>query len=127
MSGAVGEGLWLARFLRYCGKRELIVYSRGLSCLRSFVSQIALSVEIAPDCVGLELDASKLKQVLYSHLSNAIKFTDDGGRVVVRARLEDERRFRLEVVDTGSSTFYAVLPRVTPAFVFGATSHEKST
>ena len=44
---------------------------------------------------------AKLKQVLYNYLSNALKFTPDGGRIIVRAVADDESQFRIEVVDTG--------------------------
>ena len=46
-------------------------------------------------------DAPRLKQVIYNYLSNAIKFTPDGGQIQVRARLEGSRAFRIEVEDTG--------------------------
>jgi len=63
--------------------------------------QIAIKTEI--DCAVDEvfLDAAKLKQVLYNYLSNALKFTPDGGRIIVRAVADDESQFRIEVVDTG--------------------------
>ena len=63
--------------------------------------QIAIKTEI--DCAVDEvfLDAAKLKQVLYNYLSNALKFTPDGGRIIVRAVADDESQFRIEVEDTG--------------------------
>jgi signal transduction histidine kinase/CheY-like chemotaxis protein len=70
---------------------------RGLSAHR----RIQLAVEIDPALDEVVLDPGKLKQVLYNYLSNALKFTPEGGRVTVRARLEPGGRFRLEVADTG--------------------------
>jgi PAS domain S-box-containing protein len=63
--------------------------------------QIKLEVDVADDCVGLELDAAKLKQLLYNYVSNALKFTGESGRVRISARLEDEDHFRISVHDTG--------------------------
>jgi PAS domain S-box-containing protein len=63
--------------------------------------RIAIEVNIERDCVGLELDPAKLKQVLYNYVSNALKFTEDGGRVTISARLEGSESFRLEVTDSG--------------------------
>jgi len=52
--------------------------------------------------VSLEatLDPSRFKQVLYNYLSNAVKFTPDGGSVAVRIAAADGG-FRLEVEDNG--------------------------
>jgi protein-histidine pros-kinase len=63
--------------------------------------QITMTVSVSNDCCGLALDASKLKQVLYNYLSNALKFTDDGGRVEILARSEDASHFRIDVSDSG--------------------------
>ncbi len=46
-------------------------------------------------------DPSRFKQILYNYLSNAVKFTGEGGQVMVRASAEGEDMFRLEVEDTG--------------------------
>jgi signal transduction histidine kinase/CheY-like chemotaxis protein len=70
---------------------------RGLTAKK----RIRLAVEIDPGLQEVVLDPGKLKQVLYNYLSNALKFTPDGGRVTVRARLEPPGHFRLEVADTG--------------------------
>lgn len=64
----------------------------------------AKRIELAADCEplpGLCLDPLRLKQVLLNFLSNAVKFTPEGGRVAVHARALDELRWRLEVHDTG--------------------------
>jgi PAS domain S-box-containing protein len=46
-------------------------------------------------------DPSRFKQILYNYLSNAVKFTSEGGQVMVRVLAEGEDMFRLEVEDTG--------------------------
>jgi PAS domain S-box-containing protein len=63
--------------------------------------RIRLTVEIDPAVNDIVLDPGKLKQVLYNFLSNAIKFTPEGGAVTIRAAPEGHDRFRLEVRDTG--------------------------
>jgi PAS domain S-box-containing protein len=72
---------------------------------------IELSVEVAPNMIA-ELDRAKLKQVLYNYLSNAIKFTPEGGCVAVRLLPESEERFRIEVEDTGIGISAADLPNL---------------
>ncbi len=62
---------------------------------------IVLTTETDPRLPAVELDPIRLKQVLYNFLSNAIKFTNAGGRVIIRARPEGGAHFRIEVEDTG--------------------------
>jgi PAS domain S-box-containing protein len=71
--------------------------------LRTMASRknIVVAIEIDPSLDDIVADASKLKQVLYNYLSNALKFTPDGGHVTVRAMPEGTERYRLEVEDTG--------------------------
>ena len=60
---------------------------------------IAFSVD-APDSVPADLDAEKIDRVLLNLLSNAFKFTPDGG--AIRCRLAvDGRTARLAVEDSG--------------------------
>ena len=63
--------------------------------------RIVITAEIEPGLGEVLLDPGKLKQVLYNYLSNALKFTPEGGQVAVRARVEGPEHFRLEVEDTG--------------------------
>jgi signal transduction histidine kinase len=48
----------------------------------------------------LRQDPNKVKQIIYNFLSNAIKFTPEGGRVVISSRQEG-RNLVLDVTDTG--------------------------
>ena len=67
---------------------------------------------IAPDLRELHLDAARLRQVLLNYVSNAIKFTETGGRIEVRAMGEGPHRWRLEVQDSGIGIQPADLPRL---------------
>jgi signal transduction histidine kinase len=93
------------------GKMEFIPERIDLSQMVNEVMQtvrtmanakhIQLDAEIDPSLMNLWLDPSKLRQVLYNYLSNALKFTDDFGRVTLRVSPEGRDRFRVEVEDTG--------------------------
>jgi PAS domain S-box-containing protein len=76
---------------------EAMAIIGGLAARR----KIALRVELDQALGRVYLDPMRLKQVLYNYLSNAVKFTPQGGRVVLRARAEAGNRFRIEVEDTG--------------------------
>jgi PAS domain S-box-containing protein len=71
--------------------------------LRTLAAQkrIQIETEVDPLLTDVVTDPSKLKQVLYNFLSNALKFTPDGGRVCVRVASEGPAEFRIEVEDTG--------------------------
>ena len=78
--------------------------------------QLQVDVHVDPGLTGIVLDPAKFRQVLYNYLSNALKFTPDRGRVTVRARPEDPRRFRVEVEDTGPGIAPGDLGRLFVAF-----------
>jgi signal transduction histidine kinase/CheY-like chemotaxis protein len=63
--------------------------------------QIELDIDVAPEMPWAVVDPARFKQVLYNYLSNALKFTPEGGRVCIRIEPVQEGRFRLAVEDTG--------------------------
>jgi PAS domain S-box-containing protein len=71
--------------------------------LRNFtgIKRIRIVSEIAPSLGEIVVDPAKLKQVLYNYLSNALKFTPEGGHIMVRVLPEGPDAFRMEVEDTG--------------------------
>lgn len=77
---------------------------------------LELQLEIDSSIGTLELDPGRLRQVLYNYLSNAVKFTPQGGRIRVLARPEGQARFRLEVQDSGIGIAEADIPRLFTEF-----------
>jgi PAS domain S-box-containing protein len=77
------------------------VVSEVASILRHTAASKRIRIESDLQIAEVVLDAGRLKQVLYNYLSNALKFTPEGGRVIVRARPEQNDMFALEVEDTG--------------------------
>jgi len=73
----------------------------GLLGTMSLQKRIRVELDADPALSVVELDPARFKQVLYNYLSNALKFTPEGGRIVVRTRAEADDEFRLEVEDTG--------------------------
>src|SRR5205823_2913353 len=63
--------------------------------------RIALGTDIRSEIDQVNTDPAKLRQVLYNYLSNALKFTPEGGKVIVRAKPEAVNSFRIEVEDNG--------------------------
>ncbi|MDP2316856.1 MAG: response regulator [Pseudomonadota bacterium] len=73
---------------------------------------IELAAELDPQLGSVRVDPARLKQLLYNYVSNALKFTDAGGRVVVRATVESTDTWRIEVEDTGVGIAEADLQRL---------------
>ena len=62
---------------------------------------IALTFEVEPAIDEVIIDPARLRQILFNYLSNAVKFTPEGGMVTVRGVAEGEDEFRLTVEDSG--------------------------
>jgi len=76
---------------------------------------VNLRMDVPAALPAVNGDADRLQQVLGNILSNAIKFTDAGGRVVVRGSA-DEGHVTVEVIDTGVGISPEFLPHVFERF-----------
>ena len=62
------------------------------------------------DCV-VYADEIKISQVIYNYLSNALKYSEDNTKIIIRIRNEEES-VRLEVIDEGSGISQEALPYI---------------
>ncbi len=62
---------------------------------------IAMTAEIARDMGHASLDGVRLTQIVWNLLTNAVKFTPDGGRISLAARKPEASQLVIEVADTG--------------------------
>ncbi|EFL50050.1 multi-sensor hybrid histidine kinase [Solidesulfovibrio fructosivorans JJ]] len=71
------------------------------SCFESLARERGISLTVdAPRALTAEVDVEKVRRILQNLLSNAFKFTPDGGRVEMRLARTDGH-FRLTVADDG--------------------------
>ncbi|HEY3568098.1 MAG TPA: PAS domain S-box protein [Thermoanaerobaculia bacterium] len=97
--------------------REVIEHA--LSTVRGEleVRKLRLDVALAAEDHHVWADPPRLTQVLWNLLSNAAKFTPEGGTVSVRSRVDGRsRELVIEVRDTGIGIETDVLPRIFEAF-----------
>jgi len=56
---------------------------------------------IAPDLPDINAEPTQLGQAISNLLSNAAKYTPNGGRIELRVLLTDQKRLRIEIQDNG--------------------------
>jgi signal transduction histidine kinase/DNA-binding response OmpR family regulator len=88
--------------------RRVVNAFHSLAESRNIVYELAID---APADLRLKLDAQKVERMLNNLISNALKFTGRGGRVVVKASV-DSTTIMLSVEDTGVGIKEADLPRI---------------
>jgi signal transduction histidine kinase len=79
----------------------IVAEVRDILRLIAAAKRVTIVTEIDRSIGRLLIDPGKLKQVFYNFLSNALKFTPDGGRVTIRANRDGEKEFIVEIEDTG--------------------------
>ena len=92
----------------------------SLLAVRAEARGLVLTLHLPADLpAALRGDASRLRQVLFNLVGNALKFTEAGGvRVVVSHRLQDDGRIGLTIAvqDTGIGIPAEALPRLFTRF-----------
>ena len=69
-----------------------------------------LEIAVAPEVAAVVTDPARLKQALFNYLSNAIKFSSEGGLIELRATAQGAGGLRIEVQDDGPGIAEADLP-----------------
>jgi two-component system phosphate regulon sensor histidine kinase PhoR len=77
--------------------------------------QLTSHLEVAPDVPLLEGDENRLQEVIYNLLDNAVKYSQPGGVITLRAAVEGDR-VRTSVSDQGIGIRDADLPRIFERF-----------
>ena len=68
---------------------------------RADARNVAVSVNISDDIGTMRLDERKIKQILFNILSNAIKFTPNGGKIGVEVKKNGNKEVLVSIWDTG--------------------------
>jgi signal transduction histidine kinase len=97
--------------------QELLESVRSDFSILAEQRDIRLTVDMAPDVPRTAYwDAVRMGEVLGNLVSNALNFTERGGRVGVAVTLQGEHQVRLEVSDTGVGINPEQLPHVFEKF-----------
>ena len=132
MSRLVNDLLDLGRIEAGIGlKLEMVpvrdVIERVTSALQIQATQrrIQLTTDVPAQTVPLiEADPALLQQALHNLVENAIKYTDSGGKVHVKAEVQQNQMVFI-ISDTGSGISRLDLPRIFEKFYRGAQANAK--
>ena len=78
--------------------------------------QVELSLQVSADLPEMDLDRMRISQALGNVLSNAINYTEAGGNIVLRARLDNDEALAISIIDDGIGIHAADLPHVFDRF-----------
>jgi cell cycle sensor histidine kinase DivJ len=107
-----------------CRPGEVVAGCCDLLAMKAGGSGVALNTRIPDDLPEVVADRRAMSQILINLVSNAIKFTDRGGRVTVSVTA-DEAALILKVEDTGIGIDAADLPRLGEAFFQARGSYDR--
>ena len=62
---------------------------------------IKVRLQVTDTIPLVQTDTGKVQQILYNILSNAVKFTPQEGRILIRAEMPDDVTVRISITDTG--------------------------
>jgi CheY-like chemotaxis protein len=103
------------------------IVERALETARPLIDQRKheLTVSLPPDPIWLYADASRLEQVVTNLLTNAAKYTKEGGHIWLSAQQDGDKAV-LRVRDTGLGIAPAFLPHVFDLFTQAERSSDRS-
>jgi two-component system, cell cycle sensor histidine kinase DivJ len=103
---------------------KVIVSCCDMLALKARESGLDMVTQIGPDLPEIVADKRAFKQILLNLISNAVKFTSRGGRIVVSAEI-DATVLRVSVEDTGVGISAADLPMVGSPFFQARTAYDR--
>jgi two-component system, cell cycle sensor histidine kinase PleC len=94
--------------------------------IRADAKGLSLIEDFADDLPQIWADPRALRQICLNLLSNALKFTPKGGRIIITVTHTEDGGQMLSVRDTGPGIPKDEIPRVLQAFGQGSLAHENA-
>ncbi len=104
-----------------------VVVEHAVATVRSLIDlrKHELTVSLPAQAIWLNADAARLEQVMVNLLTNAAKYTDQGGHVCLTVQQEGAEAV-LRVRDTGVGIAPEILPRIFDLFTQGERSLDRA-
>lgn len=77
---------------------------------------IKFVIDLSPDMAQILFDPKIIKEILYQYLTNAIKFSPDGGTITIRIYLDNKKNLHIEIADQGIGIAEEDIPKLFQAF-----------
>lgn len=92
----------------------------AIEICRTYIQEngVRLTLDLTPDLASVTADPTRLQQVLWNLLKNAVKFAPQG-EVLVRTEMNGTKHARISVSDTGIGIESSALRRIFDAFEQG--------
>ena len=98
---------------------SLLCHARDVCLPDAELRRQTIELDTAAQRCFVRGDATRLQQVFWNLLRNAIKFTPEGGTIRLRSRNDDAGKLVITVTDTGIGIDPRLLPRIFDAFEQG--------
>lgn len=104
--------------LNYRSLQPVAIIQAAIDAVRPQVEakSIRLKTDFDPDVSHVWGDSTRLQQIVWNLLTNAVKFTPESGEVTVRLQAEDAKTVKISVKDTGIGIEPEFLPYVFDRF-----------
>jgi len=109
-----------------CVLNDVLEESVAMFQERCYAAQLHIDMELPAQPLVLEADAKRLQQLFSNLLENAVRYTDPGGRVEIRASQEDDA-VCVSIMDSAPGVDPQQLPRLFERFYRGEASRNRAS
>lgn len=109
-----------------CVLNDVLKESLAMFQERCNAAQLDIDMELPAQPLVLEADAKRLQQLFSNLLENAVRYTDPGGRVEIRASQEDDA-VCVSIMDSAPGVDPQQLPRLFERFYRGEASRNRAS
>jgi two-component system, OmpR family, sensor histidine kinase BaeS len=88
---------------------------------------VSLTVSLQPEMPKTVADPDRIAQVVHNLLTNSIRYSSEGGRILVKLEMKDRDLLQVSVSDNGSGILPEDLPRIFDRFYRADRSRTKAT
>lgn len=80
----------------------LAVANENVKMIEEFANHKGIKIQMdIPPQINIYADRNMLQSILRNHISNALKFTPEGGNVILAAKVPDEKNVEISIEDSG--------------------------